>query len=451
MSDLSEPHIKKSQDCFECVNCVRRKNNHKQIQAAECNLSKSGYTEDQSIEACGYHKPILFHNRNEQSFLPYQVWIEITNACNLRCRMCGQRGDGGYLNEPASPMHRKNLPLEQWIKFIDEIKSYHPFILLRGGEPFLYPHIDELIGHIAESNLYLAIDTNGTQLTKHATAIASYVDRLNISVDGPPEIHDYVRGEAGSFAQIKQGVEAVQREFKKIKRLRIDPLAITCTVSHYNYHALGGMVAVAEELGIKEVNLQLCYYFDTKVGEEYEKRMDETFGIKPLSWKGFQREDRKIDYAVLKQTIRGLINHKGKVRFNLVPDLDDSSLEQWFTDPSVAVNYDRCYAPWFMANVMPNGDVNFCCDFGDYIIGNITQSPLLDLWRNEKAQKFRKEIMKKRFSICRRCGVNSYSPYNRNAGLLPLKPLTSIIRAGLKIPFIKKRFEKFEWLSHQFY
>jgi MoaA/NifB/PqqE/SkfB family radical SAM enzyme len=100
---------------------------------------------------------------------------------------------------------------------------------------------------------------------------------------------------------------------------------------------------------------------------------------------------------------------------------------------------------------MPNGDVNFCADIGDYIIGNITEKSLREIWFGEKAARFRKKILEERFSICRRCVVNFLYPYNRDTGLIGFRTPSRVIPYGLKLPFVKKFCQKHEWLYHSFY
>ena len=39
-----------------------------------------------------------------------------------------------------------------------------------------------------------------------------------------------------------------------------------------------------------------------------------------------------------------------------------------------------------------NGDVSLCRDYHDYIIGNIKNDSVMDMWNNDKAQKFRSSI-----------------------------------------------------------
>jgi len=417
---------------------------------ARCKLRERTYIMDNMLDACPQHRFKLFEQRDKRAFLPYHIWIEITNTCNLKCRMCGQRGTYGYLNSPGLNMHRKNLSVEAWKQFIDDVRCFRPIILLRGGEPLLYPGIADVMRHISESNLFLSMDTNGTQLKRYAHEVAKYVDHINVSIDGPREVHDLIRGVPGTFDAAREGIAAVQAAQKELRIHRVQPISLNFVVSPDNYEAIPEMAHVAAELGVRDVMLTLCFFYSEAMEKDYEESLKRDFDVASRAGKGFRKEQRKIDARLLAGNIRSLLDHD-KINFNLMPYLDDEALGNWFDEPSLLVSYDRCYAPWFLVNVMPDGDVNFCADIGDYVIGNVTQNSLLEIWTNEKAERFRERILKERFSICRRCVVNFLYPGNRCTALAGLRTASAIIKCGLKTPFFRKYWQKHEWLTHSFY
>jgi len=53
---------------------------------------------------------------------------------------------------------------------------------------------------------------------------------------------------------------------------------------------------------------------------------------------------------------------------------------------------NRCIVPWCQVNVNYNGDVHFCADYPDYILGNVTEQSFADIFNGDRANKFRKEI-----------------------------------------------------------
>ena len=439
-----------SHDCFECVNCKKAETAKDGNFHVQCKLKDMGHAADGEIDVCPHYKFKMFEMKDQKSFLPYHIWIEITNACNLKCKMCGQRGTFGYLNEPESDMKRENLPMEAWKEFIDDVKSFRPTILLRGGEPLLYPGIGNLMRHISESNLFLVMDTNGTQLKKHARDVAKYVDHFNVSIDGPRDVHDFIRGVPGTYDSAREGIAAVKDAYKELKIRRMQPITLNFVVSPDNYKSLPQMVDVAKELGVADVMLTLCFHYDDEVEKKYSEDIEKRFNVASLAGKGFRKDKVNIDGDLLVRNLRLLLENK-EIKFQLTPNINDESIKNWFDDSGRLVSYDRCYAPWFLVNVMPDGDVNFCADIGDYVIGNITENSLKEIWFNEKAENFRTKIVEERFSICRRCVVNFFYPYNRNSALLELRTASKVIKHGVNLPLVKKFCRKHEWLSHSFY
>ena len=84
--------------------------------------------------------------------------------------------------------------------------SLSPSIHFTGGEPFLYRGMWDVITHATQNGFKIAILTNGCLVTEKdaRTAAALGIADIQISLEGPPEIHDGIRG-SGSFAAAVQG------------------------------------------------------------------------------------------------------------------------------------------------------------------------------------------------------------------------------------------------------
>jgi radical SAM protein with 4Fe4S-binding SPASM domain len=127
--------------------------------------------------------------------------IEVTRRCNLRCEYCFVGWSRGWTAEmPADIAHQ----------IVAEGSGLFPVLHVTGGEPFTYPALFDVV----EAGLGLEYDeilinTNGTLLTAPVVQrLDSYRPRLHLSVslDGPQEIHDAVRG-AGRFEKAATGIE----------------------------------------------------------------------------------------------------------------------------------------------------------------------------------------------------------------------------------------------------
>ena len=99
---------------------------------------------------------------------------------------------------------------------MDDVAPFKPWLFVWGGEPFLYPDIMPLLTYMKQKGLTISISTNGTKLDKHIRQIVEIgVDFLLISIDGPPDTHDDIRGYKGAFESTAGAMKAIQEEKKR--------------------------------------------------------------------------------------------------------------------------------------------------------------------------------------------------------------------------------------------
>jgi MoaA/NifB/PqqE/SkfB family radical SAM enzyme len=108
--------------------------------------------------------------------------IEVTKHCNLRCTTC--------FFFQAFQHAEKNLPEQEMIAKLRALQKRHriKFMSWVGGEPLLRRRIVEQAPLIFESNI---VFTNGT------LPIPDLPVAIAVSLDGPPEINDAIRGKGG--------------------------------------------------------------------------------------------------------------------------------------------------------------------------------------------------------------------------------------------------------------
>src|SRR5512147_2171077 len=178
----------------------------------------------------------LAQPRRESLPKPTFVQLRVTNLCNLRCKMCGQWGDTGiYRSDGFSASAtdgekerkrileligaKRQLALPDYIRLLDEVAPFAPIVSLFGGEPFLYPDIIPLIREIKKRGLTCTIITNGGRLEKHARELVEAgIDSVAVSIDGPPQLHNKIRGQADSFERAAAGVRAVAQVRRELGR-----------------------------------------------------------------------------------------------------------------------------------------------------------------------------------------------------------------------------------------
>ena len=339
---------------------------------------------------------------------PQTISFTITNACNLRCRMCGQWSKEGYMHARKKDLEQE-MDLVDWKRLVDEVAAHGiDFILIRGGEAFLFPGMTELLEYINGKGIFTAIDTNGTMLKKYAADIVRIGNiHLTISVDGPREIHDEVRGVSGCFDRIAEGV-ALLGELEKDEGRQISR-SICFTISAYSYRGLGVMPDVARSLSINSIAIVPYYYFPQDVGREYERELEENFDCLPFSWLGFCHASSGIDFGLFKTEYQKYLANLGDIHNYSYMAFSEDDYRVWFGDSTTPVGPLHCTNVEKLIDIQPSGSANFCVDFPDYSIGNVREATIEDVWNSERAARFREYRREKPLCVCHRCGAKYMS------------------------------------------
>lgn len=156
---------------------------------------------------------------NVDRYLPLQ--IDITNACNLRCKHC------------YHPHHQNAgaIELADWINVLDQYEAlvkklkFRPYVIVCGGEPLLSKHFAPVLENLLSRdwNCKLSVLTNGTIIdAKKTELLKKFKDvSVQISLDGTNEAsHDSVRGR-GSFGRSLKGIRLFREQGVSVNLLAI--------------------------------------------------------------------------------------------------------------------------------------------------------------------------------------------------------------------------------------
>lgn len=333
---------------------------------------------------------------------PAFVSFTLTNACNLRCLMCGQWSPGGYIRTGRGHPGRP-LGLEEWMRLADDAAAHGiSSILLRGGEPFLFPGIVRLLEHLRGLGMFVSIDSNGTRLADFAAELVRLGGiHVTVSVDGPEAVHDAVRGVRGCFAQISGGLDRLA-ELDSGSPRRVSR-GICFTISPWSVAGLGDMPAVAKRLGVDSICIVPYCYVPAAAGEEWERQIRELTGCEAVSWKGFHHERSGVDAAVFAaQHARFEAALNGLPNYPYMP-LTAEEYRAWFADPAIPVGPPECSNVERLIDIQPAGEANFCVDLPDGSLGNVREHPIADIWNGELARRFRERRRQEPLGACSRC------------------------------------------------
>ncbi|MDZ7616857.1 MAG: radical SAM protein, partial [Patescibacteria group bacterium] len=108
--------------------------------------------------------------------------LEPLHACNLRCAGCGR------VREYADTMGQR-LSVSQCLSALEECGA--PIVSVCGGEPLIYPEIEQLTGELLARRKHVYLCTNGV-LLQHKLSGFPRSQRLmiNVHLDGMEATHD---------------------------------------------------------------------------------------------------------------------------------------------------------------------------------------------------------------------------------------------------------------------
>jgi len=303
------------------------------------------------------------------------------NRCNCRCVMC----DIWRIRQVREITPRD---LEPHLTSLRELNV--KWIVFSGGEPLMHSDISSLSRVCRAEGVRVTLLTAGLTLEKRADIVAASIDDLIVSIDGPPDIHDKIRGVPGAYRRLQRGIEA-------LRQLRAEmPIHGRCTIQKGNFGELRNTVHAARALNLNSISFLAV---DTT---------SNAFN-RPGGWSPGHQATVALntaEVAALESEIEALISEyeneiesgfvvENAEKLRRIPLRFRSRLGQI---PAMA---PRCNAPWVSAVVESDGTVRPC--FFHRPIGNIHEHPLADVVNSDEALNFRRNLDISRDPVCRNC------------------------------------------------
>ncbi len=327
------------------------------------------------------------------------VVLYINSVCNAKCFMCdvGQKNKRGI---DAMVYGNKVMPRNMLKKILNDpyVKKRRMTFNITMTEPLLTPNIGDYIKEIKRHGHEVNVTTNGYLLPRKAQELVdSGLDSIQVSLDGPRKINDWIRGRKGFFDNAIKGIKMLEGKV---------PIRVNYTVSNLNYQHLEEFADIIN----KKVKIGLLkFQFLDFVSEEMSKKQERFQFKQGVSSIDKNVDPEKIDTDILEKQIKNIKkrNYKniGKIRF--IPDIfEKRDFQRYFNKKGESIKgYDTCRWPYTQVAINTNGDVFFHLRCFNYIIGNIDKQEIRKIFWGEKARHFRKEFRKAKmcFPACIRC------------------------------------------------
>jgi radical SAM protein with 4Fe4S-binding SPASM domain len=349
-----------------------------------------------------------------------QLSIRITDVCNLRCHTCGQWGDQGFLHgKNLRELKKSEVPPGRYLEVLEDLvrHGHRPMVYLWGGEPMLYEGTLELIERATALGLPTNIATNGTRIAAAARRLVQApMFLLQVSIDGPDAaLHNQARPAAGgadNFADILAGLAAVRRE-RQVQGRNLPLIASLTTISQSNYrHLLDIYQSFRDQVDL--FVFYLAWWIDEAGLKAHEADFSRRFGFTPglpAGWIGGWRPD---DYRELNRQLEGLLalSRAGNAPpVTLIPHLTGvDDLRTYYTDHRARFGFEQCISIYQAVEVDSNGDLSPCRDYHDYVVGNLKEATVTELWNSKAYRDFRRSLATEGLMpVCSRCcGLMGY-------------------------------------------
>ena len=264
------------------------------------------------------------------------------------------------------------------------------------------PDFAEFISYVKKRGLICTVNTNGTLLKNLAGKIIdSGIDSLDVSLDGPAEVHDSIRGLPGTYGRVMEGLAELEK-----KRLGRKPvIKVVITLGKENLEHVEKLLKDLESnLAVHMVIIQLGWFTTEESGRKYTQQLREGFSLSGSSWKGFEDNQAHERAQQTRELIRKI--KKGSYRKPILffPSLSLDLVEKYYTRHEDPLGRRECWAINRGVHIRPNGDVVVCGDYPDIVVGNVYEKTIKAIWKGDPLLDFRRYIKEKGlFSICTRC------------------------------------------------
>jgi MoaA/NifB/PqqE/SkfB family radical SAM enzyme len=360
---------------------------------------------------------IAFDRRFRQGFSspPVTLNLNLTRRCNLKCVMCEQHRHTSSPTGLSWYDPRRELPLATWVSLLDQVVSFRPQLYITGGEPTIYPHFLEFLTAAKQRGFMVHLQTNGTLLDRIAGPLVSLgVEAVTVSMDGPQEIHDTIRGQKDAFHKTTTGLRALAAA-RKLSRRPGPLITINCVICKASLGTLEQLAPLAQELGADILQIQHTIFNAAANVERHNRVLSREFAAKegldltpPSIPDGeyYESEITPANLPLLAEKLKDIRRlAQGRVKLIFLPNLPAHLLEPYYLD----LTYDfpqECNAPWKGCRILPDGTISPCLHLS---AGNIASQPFGEIWNGPQMRRFRQIIAQRLFPGCARCCSRSFT------------------------------------------
>jgi MoaA/NifB/PqqE/SkfB family radical SAM enzyme len=343
---------------------------------------------------------------------PHTINVCVNNVCNLRCRYCdlGQEQEGTFYHKynVVDAKRKIELPLGTCKDIVDQTAWFRPIIRASFREPMLYRDIMPFIEYTKSRGLPFWLLTNGMNLATHARDLVRLgVDSIRLSLDGPAEVHNRIRGVPNAYQRMMAGVKEVLEE--RASRGSGPVVGFYFTLNDDNYDQIAATVEALEQEGILNrtfVNFQWLLYTSREIAQRHNERDAAESGATIEESTAQNVDIGKMDLELVYRQYRHVRQKyaSDEYRIHFRPSFEYEDLVRYRDTVEPPVRDARCRTLWYNCNINPAGDVKSFHHCLLPVAGNIHRDRFLDVWNGEEFRRQRMSLRQRgHYAGCVRC------------------------------------------------
>ena len=333
-------------------------------------------------------------------FAPEWIILGVNNVCNLHCKMCdvGTKSLDTNFAQNLVGTHPINMPLPLIEKIIDEMALHYPTSKLGYAftEPLVYPHLEASLNYAKQKGIETSVTTNALTLKQKAAVVAHTT--IYISLDGPQDIHNEIRGHKKSFQKAVEGIEAV---------LAINPKAtigIFCVITEWNIGHLTAFLTFFRDFPLQQIGFMHSNFTKQHIADKHNEVWANSYpatasNVDEVNIDNFDLDVLWNEIATIKSE-----NYKFPVSFS--PEIaSKEKLVEFYHQPELKIG-KMCNDVF--TNIMIKSDGSVIPAHGrcyNLELGNIYNENLKHIWNGRVLKKFRATLSKNGglLPACSRC------------------------------------------------
>jgi len=291
--------------------------------------------------------------------------IEITSKCNEKCIHCYIPHDNKI----------NSMEPDLFYDILEQSKNMRLLHLtLSGGEPMLHKYFCDFLGKCKEYNFSVNVLSNLTLLDNKILDEMKKTPLLGVQVSlyaMDSSIHDEITQMKGSFEKTKNAI---------LKLIENDiPLQISCPIMKQNKN---------------------CYKEVIRWAGKYKIQVGDDYGIIARYNHTTQNLSCRLSFDEVEQVIVDKIENDSKYMEQLKKEIEKKK--------DITPNDFVCSVCHSSICIADNGNVYPCAGWQSYVVGNIKETSLNDIWSNSKGVNYLRNLRRQDFPKCIQCADKEF-------------------------------------------